>query len=126
MSAVTDAKAHLSKAQQFLLAAEVSLDGRLWDPAASNAILAGINAKDAMCLHLTGRTGKADNHQEAVRELKHAGPVAAQNANHLQRLLSLKALAQYQSRSVSAAKAAKAVHWATEMVDSAAVIITGG
>lgn len=125
MSTASDARAHLEKAQQFLLAAEVALEDQLFDPAASNAVIAGINAKDAMCLRLTGRTGKTDNHQEAVRELKKAGPAAANNANNLHRLLQLKALAQYQSRSVSAINATKAVRWATDMVDSAVEILGG-
>jgi len=109
MTALIDATAHLDKARAFLLAAEVALDGALHDPAASNAVIAGINAKDSMCLRLTGRTGKSDNHHEAIRELKAAGPLAASTASDFQRLLQLKALSQYQSRSVSASNAVKAV-----------------
>lgn len=73
MKALDAARAHLTKAQEFLEAAELTNDLDLFNAAASNAVTSGINSKDAICLALTGRTRKADNHTEAVTEMKPAG-----------------------------------------------------
>jgi uncharacterized protein (UPF0332 family) len=70
MTALDEARAHLTKAREFLEAAELTNDLELFNAAASNAVTSGINSKDAICLTLTGRTRKADNHTEAVAELK--------------------------------------------------------
>lgn len=88
--------------------------------AASSAVLAGINAKDAICLRLTGRTSKADAHRSAVTELAAAGPAGKTLAPTFRRLLALKTAAQYQSAPISHTDATKAVEWATRMVDAAA------
>jgi len=74
MTALDEARAHLTKAREFLEAAELTNDLELFNAAASNAVTLGINSKDAICLTLTGRTRKADNHTEGVAELKSAGP----------------------------------------------------
>lgn len=47
MNALATARAHLAKAREFLDAADVELSGELYNAATSNAVLAGINAKDA-------------------------------------------------------------------------------
>jgi len=64
-----DALSHLRKAREFLDAAGLELDMELHTAAASSAVLAGINAKDTICLQLTGRTGKSEDHRSAVPEL---------------------------------------------------------
>lgn len=69
MTALDEARAHLAKAREFLEAAELTNDLQLFNAAASNAVTSGINSKDAICLALTGRTRKSDNHAEAVAEL---------------------------------------------------------
>ena len=57
MTPSNDAKAHLAKSQEFLASAEDNLAlGRL-NAATSDAVISGIDAKDAICLKLTGRTG---------------------------------------------------------------------
>lgn len=48
-----DAKAHLVKAQEFLAAAESEVSAERYNAATSNAVLSGINSKDAICLTLT-------------------------------------------------------------------------
>jgi uncharacterized protein (UPF0332 family) len=55
VTALSEARAHLRKAKEFLTAAEFSLDLDLFNAATSNAVTSGINAKDAICLRLTGR-----------------------------------------------------------------------
>lgn len=119
MTAFDEARLHLAKAREFLYAAETSRDLGFDNAAASDAVISAINSKDAICLTLTGRTGKSDNHSHAVDELKRVGPAGAELATTLGRLLTLKTRSQYASRSVSAADAGKAVDWATRMYDAA-------
>lgn len=123
MSALSDARAHLRKAREFLDAAELSLDGDLHNAATSSAVTSGINAKDAVCLALTGTTGKSENHLEAVAELRAAGQASRSLAPTLGRLLKLKNKSQYQTVDVARADAVKAVGWATTLVDGASGIV---
>lgn len=123
MSALTDAQAHLRMAREFLDAAEVNLDLDLFNAAASSAVTSGINAKDAICLALTGRSDKSDNHTDAVAELRRAGPSATPLASTLGRLLKLKNRSQYQTVDVARADAAKAVDWAAKLLNRATAIV---
>ncbi len=79
MTALGDAKAHLDKSEEFLAAAEQEALAARFNAATSNAVTSAINAKDAMCLKLTGLTGKTMNHRDAAAELKAAGPAAAKH-----------------------------------------------
>lgn len=123
MSAPSDARAHLRKAREFLDAAELNLDAGLHNAATSSAVMSGINAKDAVCLALTGTTGKSENHLEAVAELRAAGQASRSLAPTLGRLLKLKNKSQYQTVDVARADAVKAVGWATNLVDGASGIV---
>jgi hypothetical protein len=124
MTALQDARAHLAKAREFLEAAKFDLDLDLFNAATSDAVIAGINAKDAICLRLTGTTRKSDNHADAVAELKAAGPAGAALAPTLSRLLKLKTKSQYQSASVAANDANKAIEWATRLVEGAEEVVS--
>ena len=124
MSALPEARAHLVKAREFLDAAENNREFELYSAATSSAIIAAINAKDAICLRLTGVTGKSDDHSDAIAELKAAGPSVAGLAPTLSRLLRLRTRAQYGAVAVAAADAAKAIEWATRMVDEAAAVVS--
>lgn len=121
MSSLTQAQDHLKKAQEFLEAAEVDLDLELFSAATSHAVIAGINSKDAICLTLTGHTVKADNHNEAVAELKAAGTEGADVAATMSRLLKTKA--QYLAPAIARTDASKAVEWATRLVAQAAAVV---
>lgn len=123
MSALSDGRAHLRKAREFLDAAELSLDADLYNAATSSAVTSGINAKDAVCLALTGTTGKSENHLDAVAELRAAGQASRSLAPTLGRLLKLKNKSQYQTVDVARADAVKAVGWATTLVDGASGIV---
>jgi uncharacterized protein (UPF0332 family) len=125
MSALNDARSHLEKAREFLQAAEVNQELDLFNVATSDAVISGINSKDAICLALAGRTRKSDAHGEAVAELKAAGPVAAGLASTLSRLLKLRTKSQYQARSVTAGDSKKAVDWATRLLESAEDVVSG-
>lgn len=123
MSPLTEAADHLSKAREFLQAADLDLDLSLFSAATSHAVIVGINAKAAICLTLTGRTKKGDNHGEAVAELKAAGPEGADVASTMSRLLKLKTKAQYLAPAIARTDATKAVDWATRMVEQAAAVV---
>jgi hypothetical protein len=120
VSALSDAAAHVRKAREFLEAAQLSADLELFNAAASSAVTSGINAKDAICLALTGRTAKTENHTDAVTELRTAGPSMAPHAATLGRLLRLKNRSQYQAADVARADALRAIDWATRLVEAAA------
>jgi hypothetical protein len=120
MTALTDARAHLAKAREFLEAADVELSGALYSAATSSSVLAGINAKDAICLRTTGRTGKADDHRSAVAELAASGPAGRDLESTFRRLVALKSRAQYTAGPVGATDAHKALTWAIRMVQAAA------
>jgi len=129
MTALSDARAHLATAREFFTAAELNLDLELYNVAASNAVVSGINSKDAICLRLTGTTAKTENHAAAVAELRTAGgsgphgSTTKQMATVLGRLLKLKSKSQYQTIDVAHADAAKAVEWAQKMLDGASEIV---
>lgn len=125
MSALGDAQLHLAKAREFLEAAEASLVHHRNNAAASDAVLAGINAKDAICLALTGRTGKGESHHEAVPELKRAGRAGATLAPTLSRLLKVKTKAQYTPASVTSTDARRSVEWAQRLIAGAQDVAAG-
>ena len=114
-----EALAHLDKAQEFLNAARAALDAGWHNATASSAVSAGINAKDALCLAMAGRTTAADDHRLAVAELRELGQAGIEPGNALDRLLGLKDRAQYDRRSVGASEAQAAVRRATTLVDAA-------
>ena len=130
MSPLTEAKAHLRKATEFLTAAEQAAESELVNAAASNAVTSGINSKDAICLVLTGTTGKSDSHTDAIAELRSAGSSSKQLAGTTQnlatvlgRLMRLKNKSQYQSADVARSDALKAVGWAQTMLEGAEEIV---
>jgi hypothetical protein len=125
MTALDEARSHLAKAREFLEAAELTNDLELYNAAASNAVTSGINSKDAICLAVTGRTRKSENHVEPVAELKAAGSVGRDTSATLSRLLRLKSKSQYQSASVSAADAAKGIDWAARLLEGAQGVTPG-
>jgi hypothetical protein len=122
VAALDEARAHLAKAREFLQAAELTNDLALFNAAASNAVTSGINSKDAICLALTGRTRKTDNHAEAIAELRGAGSQGRDSSTTLSRLLRLKSKSQYQAASVSAADATKSVEWAARLLSTAQAV----
>jgi uncharacterized protein (UPF0332 family) len=115
--------AHVAKAREFLDAAELNHDAGLPNSAVSNAVTAGINAKDAICLRTLGSTGKTDRHADAIKELMSTGEQGRQLAPTLKRLLALKTPSQYAADTVTPAQAQKAVHWARRLVEVAEVTV---
>lgn len=114
-----EALSHLDKAREFLHAARSALDAGWYNAAASSAVTSGINAKDALCLALAGRTAAADDHKSAADELRSLGPAGREPATALDRLLGMKDRAQYDRRSVSGTDARAAVRRAAVLVEAA-------
>lgn len=130
MSALDDARVHLAKAREYLAAADLSHDAKLYDAAISNAVISGVNSKDAICLRLTRTTGKSDRHDDAIGELEAAG-VATKYARTTERLatvlsllLSVKGRAQYAPILYSRAGAEAAIEQAQELLTGATTIVT--
>lgn len=124
MAALEDAKAHLRKAREFLDSAQLNLDVDLYSAATSAAVTSGINSKDAICLKLAGRTNKAEDHKQAVAELRKAGAAAAKLAPALARLIAVKKKAQYQADGMIRTDAIKAVERATTLYEGAVEIVS--
>lgn len=124
MSALFDARAHLAKAEEFLMAAELAQDMELFNAATSDAVISGINSKDAICLTVNAVTNKSDNHNEAIAELKTAGRIGVDLAPTLKRLLRLKTKSQNQTLSIARADAANAVKWAKKLYGTAQQVVT--
>lgn len=124
MNPLQTARRHLDKAREFLDAAEVSLDLNMFNAAVSNAVVSGINSKDAICLRLTGRTRNNRNHADAAKELNQAGKRARDLAPTLTRLLKAKSKAQYQSVTATRSEAVKAIQQATTLFNAAQDIVT--
>ena len=116
---IEQARGHLAKAKEFLDEAHGAVTRDHFSAATSNALVAGINAKDAICLTLVGKTGKGDNHQLAVSELRAAGRGAAELATTLDRLLKPKTRVQYTPLAVVRKDAEIAVRQAQKLVDGA-------
>ena len=117
------AKDHLAKAKEFLEAAALNNEFELYSAAVSNAVTSGINSKDAICLKLTRRTAKSDDHNAAPTELTASGPLGAGLAPTLHRLLGLKPRAQYQSKQMTSKEAASAVSWAQRLYEGAESVV---
>ena len=124
MTAADEARAHLAKARELLEAAEVELAGGLHTAATSSSVLAGINAKDVICLRTTGRSGKGDDHRSAVGELAASGPAGRDLESTFRRLIALKTRSQYTAGPISGADAQRAFGWATRMTQAAADALT--
>lgn len=123
MTPLEAAPGHLTKAQEFLSDAKSALANGHANVATSNAVIAEINAKDAICLVSVGKTAKADDHRQAVGELRKAGKIGADLASTLDRLLKPKTKSQYQTLSVVMKDAESAVNQAARLVDEASQIV---
>jgi hypothetical protein len=84
-----DAAAYLTKARNWLDAAQDNLLADRWDVAAGSAVTAGINACDSICGYLLGeRSG--GQHDEAVGLLASAGEDGRAASRQLAQLLRFK------------------------------------
>lgn len=109
-------------ARQHLMLAEVSLpDAVHYEPslesqaAASNAILAGIAAADAICGHATGERATGQDHRDAVALLASVQPEGVALSKKLARLLGDKSQLRY-GRYCTRAKALEMIGLAADLI----------
>jgi HEPN domain-containing protein len=124
-----DAKSYLKKAEEHLASAEDNAAAERHNPAAGDAIHAGISSKDAMVTALTGSTSKAKDHATAAKELKQAlgkRPEASTAEKALRELLSAKGDVEYGVALMTAAKAESLVRRARTLVELAAQVVRLG
>lgn len=119
-----DARGRLTKAQGFLLVAEVAL-GSEDDAAASNAVLAAVAAADAICCTLFGRRSADDDHRAATRLVSTIDEFGTEAAGALARVLDVKHKAQYDAAPVSPSEALRAVRGARRLVALAQNVLAG-
>lgn len=110
---VADARARLHDAEAFLATADVVDDP---DVKVTNAVHAGIAAADAICCTVLGQRSADDSHSAAVALLS---SVDARLGNALNRALSRKNQAAYESRDVSTTDAAACVRQARTLTEAA-------
>lgn len=123
------ARSYLKKSQEYLASAEDNLDLHRYTVAAGDAIHAGISAKDAIVVTLTGATTKGRDHAAAAKELARAlGPRtdATVAVRALRELISAKADVEYGTELVDAAKATVLVRRARALADLAVQIVKLG
>ena len=111
----SDARSYLEKAQEFLRAAQYSLELSSYTAAVGNAVHAGIAAGDALSAART-RTVWRGEHAQAARHLEGAGDEGRHAARQLRRLLPMKTRAEYDPAPMKAADARTAVQAAERMV----------
>jgi hypothetical protein len=117
-----DARAYLSKAAAWLEAADESLQARRWDVAAGSAVMAGINACDALTGALVGQRAGGE-HTESVDLLTEAGDDGRTAARQLSQLLRFKTPAQYDPAPLPETEAVKAVELARRLVERATQVL---
>ena len=110
-----EARARIQKANDFLEVAELAVS-ELFDPAASNAVIAGVAASDAVCCHRLGKRSSGADHREAVRLLS---AIDREMGVLLARLLAVKHKAQYDHQAVGEREAEIAVRRARRLVEFA-------
>lgn len=107
------AKVYLEKSRRFATAARWALEAEQWDPAASAAVHAAINAADAANIHYLGEHSRSHAHRDTVamvQEIEGPGSDEVQRlAKHLERLLSMKNLAEYEDKLLGKRDAVQAV-----------------
>lgn len=120
------ARAYVSKAQEYLSAAVAELDAGRTIASTSLAIHAGINASDAVTGVRVGHRAAGQDHDEVLVLLRTAGPDGQAVAKDLMRLLPMKTKAEYEPDDIPRSDAVKAVDRARRIVDVARRITGAG
>jgi hypothetical protein len=115
------ARTRLREAHAYLATAERLEPGSAAENkvAASNAILAGIAAADAICGLVLGERSSGDDHMQAFNLVKRATQPSTKAANSLKRLLTQKTPVQYGADAISASDTTNLIKWARDVVDEA-------
>lgn len=118
----TRATSYLAKAVEFLDAAERSLASGQYVVATSLSVHAAINAADAICIGRLGVRAASQDHGQARQLVASAGREGTIAARALARLLPLKSKAEYEPDEIPKGTAARAVTWATQIVEVAGLV----
>lgn len=115
------ARSRLQEAHAYIAAAELLQSGTPaeYKVAASNAILAGIAAADAIGGLVLGLRSAGDDHASAVTLIRRATHPATKASNSLRRLLSEKTPVQYGATPITASDSAQFLKWARDVVEEA-------
>ncbi len=117
-----DGAAYLSKAREFLEAAEDAMARENHTAAVGNAVHATISAADAVASARLRARWKGE-HPGAVEHVAAAGDEGKTCATSLRRVLPLKAEAEYDPAPVSRTKATAALRAATQALEAAARVV---
>ncbi|MGQ9652392.1 MAG: hypothetical protein ACUVXJ_20055 [Phycisphaerae bacterium] len=97
---------YLKKAQEFAAAMESALEEKRWNAAALAAVHAAISAGDAMLAAFVGiRSAERDHRQIVTLLADHLGKDGGQASKHVQRVIALKNLVEYEERLIRQAEA---------------------
>ena len=122
-TSAAEARAYLSKAQEFLRAAEDALALRSYVVVTGNAVHAGIAAADAISASRAGMVWKGEHSQAPAHLEQAAGPDGSRAAGHLRRLVPMKNRAEYDPDPIPASEARAAVTSAARLVRLAANVV---
>lgn len=107
------AAVYIRKAERFAHAARTLLDQGAWDPALSAAAHALICATDAVTIRHLGKRSSAQDHGESAGLLREVGTIPAAErvavARHVEGVLAMKHLAEYEDRLVEEDEARRAL-----------------
>ena len=120
------ARVLMRKSDDYLASAVDNMAAGRYTPAAGDAIHAGISAKDAIVMALTGAVTKHKDHSQAVAELKQAlgkRPETAEAGRALQELVAVKSTVEYGAELVAEARARALVRRATYLTGLAATLV---
>ena len=103
---------YLKRAEECYITANACFKNADWNAATICAIHACISACDAMCIYFLGIRHAGENHNNAVRlfkKIRIQDGNLSKNANRLNRILSIKNMAEYEERLVFKSEAEKIV-----------------
>lgn len=115
----TQVRAYLGKAEEYLSAATAELCADRPIAATSLTIHAGINAADAVTGVRLGVRAAGQDHDEAIRLLRTAGPDGVAVAKELGRLLPMKTRVEYEPDDIPKSDAGRAVERGRRIVEIA-------
>lgn len=90
---------------------------------ASNAVLAGIAAADAICGRVLRSRSVGEDHKQAVALLSTATIKGTEYARDLNRLLDIKTNSQYSALTIAQSSSDKALAWARRLVDAMELVL---
>jgi len=120
----SESERHLRKAQEYLQSARLASESGSVDACAGNAVLAAINAADAVAGILLGERWQGP-HEGAAQHVARAGDPGVSVARHLRRVIRWKSRAHYDATPFPAGESAQLLHAAERAVAVAERVVAG-